>query len=259
MAQPKKSPEQLTSDILTALDERPPQPRVPLLPLIGAVLLVALVFLVLTQTTPQPTRQTDLPRTMAVQYLVTLPLSNSVTQFVRVAPGEGGRNDIYLYSSAIISDPINLTKSPAIDEVWPVPDSNGEHVAYYGINGTGVEVYLLHTDRSRAPLPLTVRAGNSALHNGFEITPTLALSFSPSQTWVAFPARSDKGDVVEVFIAQTDGQQVVRATTLNQQVIDYIWLDDNTLAVTYRSPDSTLHSVVYPLNSSGMPFATLTP
>ena len=183
---------------------------------------------------PAPTIAILTFESLEAPLLVKLPSSILGPRFVRAALGEGKSNDLYLYASTSISEPVNLTRSPAINEVWPVPDSNGEHVAYYGINGTDIEVYLLYIDRSRAPLPLTVKAGNSALHNGFEITPTLAPSFSPSQTWVAFPAHSGNGDVVEVFIAQTDGQQVVRATTLNQQVVDYVWLDNDTLIVTYQ-------------------------
>ena len=256
----RESVEQTADNLLTQIEKNPP----PRPAQYGWLIIVALLAVIVISvalgrdTSPKLQSGTTSPLVKAPP-LANLPINASGSRFLRVAPGEGGLDDIYLYSSTTISDPSNLTKSPAINEVWPVPDSSGEHVAYYGINSAGIEVYLLYVDRSRAPLPLPVKAGDSTLHAGFEITPTLAPVFSPSQTWVAFPAQSTKGDVVEVFIAQTDGQQVVRATALNQQVIDYIWLDDNTLTVTYRSPDSTLHSVVYPLNSSGLPFATLTP
>lgn len=168
--------------------------------------------------------------------------------FIMVQVGMAERDDLFLCTTMPTVTCSNLTQSPAITEVWPVLDTTVQRVAYYSVGDASTELYVLALPNGMA-LPLTVHAGMSGLHTDFEITPTLAPSFAPDGSWVAFPAQAVKGNAVELFVAQDDGQQVLRVTDLGYRVRDYIWLDDKKLVIAVQWPDDTMRYWIAQLES----------
>jgi len=169
----------------------------------------------------------------------TLAISKDGTLLVTVGPGAGETEDLFLCE---VNSPscINLTRSPSIRETWPVFDAEGKRVVCYGIGEAGADVFLIDM-LSQVMLPLTVRAGTSGLHEDYSVVPVLAPAFSPDGQWVAFPARKGQNGAIELFVARSDGQQVLRVTDLGHEIRDYTWLDSETLLVAVQWTDRTLH------------------
>ncbi|MBC7227470.1 MAG: PD40 domain-containing protein [Thermoflexales bacterium] len=133
-----------------------------------------------------------------------------------------------------------MTRSPSVREIWPALDNEGARIAVYGIGESGTDLYVIDV-ASQAMLPLTVRADTSGLHEEYQIAPVLAPAFSPDGQWVAFPARKGRNGALELFVARSDGQQVLRVTELGHELRDYTWLDSKTILIAVRWTDHTLH------------------
>ena len=178
--------------------------------------------------------------------------SATPASFILMQTGMAGRDDLFLYTTVPTITHRNLTESPAITEMWPVLDVITQRVAYYGVGEAGTDLYIQSLPDGMA-LPLTVHAGESGLHTDFEITPTIAPVFAPNSRWLAFPAQAKKHGAIELFIAQDDGQRVLRVTDLGYQVRDYIWLDDHTLVIAVQWSDGTSHHWIARLGPQGEP------
>lgn len=179
------------------------------------------------------------PPSRARSLLVLPAASATPASFLVVQPDVDGLDDIFTCGVVPTRTCTNLTSSPAVAEAWPVLDGTGQQIAYYALSDAGTELFL-RSLAAGTSIPLTVSAGKSGLHTAYEITPTIAPAFSPKGGWIAFPAQAEKGDAVELFAAQTDGQDVRRVTNLGHGVRDYVWIDDWTLVVAVVRPDGTL-------------------
>jgi hypothetical protein len=234
----------LTSAAREALQAQPPAPPVSRLavPLvIAAVLVLCLATAWMAETARRQTAQLGTAgATQANRLLALTGTSATLSGYLLVQPGAAGRDDLFLCTAAVTVTCQNLTQSPGAAEVWPVLDPTAQHVAYYGLGQAGTDLYLLALPDGTAQ-PLTLHAGESGLHSSFEITPTTGASFSPNGEWLAFPAQALKHGAVELFVAKTDGQTVLRVSNLEQNLRDYIWLDDRTLVFIVQWPDRTLH------------------
>lgn len=237
-----KSAEAIARETLIKLDQR----KAPLSSLVVPLAVLALVVLCLgiswiaqySERRPAGTRAEGRHSTPR---LIPVPVKRGAPSlFITVQTGIAERDDLFFHTVVPTTTYRNLTQSPSITEVWPVIDTTGQYVAYYGIGESGTDVYILDLSDGTA-LPLTVHAGASGLHTDFEITAMVGPAFSPNGMWLAFPAQAKDYDAIELFIAQDDGQQVLRVTDLGYQVRDYIWLDDHKLVIAVQRPDGTLH------------------
>ncbi len=168
--------------------------------------------------------------------LLTLPYSSTVSsQYVMLED-----DDLYICETVTETYSCdNLTQSPAVEEVQPVLHKDSEQIAYYGLSDSVIHLYTLEL-KSRTTSLVTLRSGETGLHTEYKILPTLAPVFSPNGQWVAFSAQSTKNNVVELFAARADGQQVLRLTDLSYQVLDYTWLNDDTILVVAQRPNGEL-------------------
>lgn len=168
--------------------------------------------------------------------LLTLPYSSTVpSRYVMLE-----NNDLYICETVTQTYSCdNLTQSPAVEEVQPVLHKDSEKIAYYGLSNSVIHLYTLDPI-SRTTTILTLRSDTTGLHTDFVILTTLAPAFSPDGAWVAFPAQSVKSEVVELFAARTDGQQVLRVTDIAYQVLDYTWLSDNELIIVFQRRNGEL-------------------
>ena len=164
-------------------------------------------------------------------------LPGTTAQLLSIKKGLGSQDDLFQCTAAF--DCVNLTQSPGITEVWPVLDAAAEKVAYYGVGEQATELHVLELSTS-AITPVTLRAGTSGLHTKFVIIPNHAPVFSPDGDWLAFPAQAHEGGAVELFVARTDGQQVLCVSDLGHQVQDYIWLDAQTLLIHVQREDDAV-------------------
>lgn len=233
--------EREATELLTELDQHRATPRPWILPaLVVLALLTCVAASILRTGLPQrqfgpvSTSPANAPR------LLSLPnTSAGAAAFLLVQPGLADRDDIF-HCTAVLSDTCaNLTNSPAFSEAWPVLDPAGRQIAYFGLGDSDAEVFL-RTLPTSTTVPLTVLAGDSGLHTDFKVASILAPAFAPDGMWIAFPARAVKGDSVELFLAQADGQKVLRATTLQYRLCDYAWLDNQTLTFLVRLPNGSL-------------------
>lgn len=206
---------------------------IPLLALL-VVAVICAVFYWQTPRTGVGSQATAVPDSATVPRLLTLPITP--THFLAVQAGLEQQDDLFLCTETFQCT--NLTQSPVLTELWPVLNASANRVAYYSLGELGTEIFVL-TLPTTTTLPVTVRAGTSGLHIDFEIITTHGPAFSPEGVWLAFLAQACKGEAVELFVARTDGQQVLRVTDLGYQVQDYVWLDVETLLVLALRPDGT--------------------
>lgn len=207
--------------------------------LLGALLVLAVLCFLFYQFYPAnglPFRRNSSSTTAdIISNLVMLPGTSSF--FLSVHPGLGNRDDLFRCTASL--ECVNLTQTPALTETWPVLDADGERVAYYGLGDNQQADLFVLTLPATTTLPVTLRAGDSGLHTDYHVIPILAPAFSPNGLWLAFPAQASKGEAVELFVARTDGQQVLRVTGLGQQLQDYIWLNNDTLIIRILKADGT--------------------
>jgi len=229
-----KSPADHAADLLK---KRPAQtPAVTwVIPL--SLIVLAIVFLVFMNQGPSIRNAgTSQPRAQVFSKHLLVLLEDS-TYFLSVHPGLGNRDDLFRCTASL--ECVNLTQTPALTETWPVLDADGERVAYYGLGDNQQADLFVLTLPATTTLPVTLRAGDSGLHTDYHVIPILAPAFSPNGLWLAFPAQASKGETVELFVARTDGQQVLRVTGLGQQLQDYIWLNNDTLIIRILKADGT--------------------
>lgn len=180
----------------------------------------------------------------------TLAVAKDGSILVTIRPGTGDKDDLFL-CDADTSSCVNLTRSPSIRETWPALDNEGSRIAFYGIGEASTDLFVVDVS-SQILLPLTVRADTSGLHKEYQIAPILAPAFSPDGQWVAFPARRDRNGSLELFVARSDGQQVLRVTDLGHEIRDYTWLDNRTILIAVRWADQTLHYWTARLEAEGV-------
>lgn len=163
--------------------------------------------------------------------------------YISVQPDTSGKGDLFYCTIVSPSLCIPLTQSPAVDETWPVLNADGDRIAYYAQSEGKVEVALLtlpplailsttiESNLVTVSVPstitvLTEQAGTSGLHIDYEVYPAIAPAFCKgSEQWIAFPGKSAKGNTVELFVAHTNGREVMQITDKDWVVRDYIWLD----------------------------------
>lgn len=176
--------------------------------------------------------------------LLTLSSASQPWKHLEIRTGVGERNDLFLATMVPTMTLQNLTQTPLVDEFWPVLDPYETRVAYYGLTDNRTDLFALTlpiSPTTAVPVTfLTLSAGNSGLHLEYEITPTLAPAFSPDGLWIAFPAQTADGKAIELFVARTDGQQVLRVTRLAYRVLDYTWASNDSLLIVARLSDSKL-------------------
>ncbi len=205
--------------------------------LLIAVIVVIVVFWAFSrQKTPQ--KQTY-GRTTPMQLMPLLFPFKNYSSLLIAKTGVAKRNDLFSCKPVAKADCQNLTNSPAVSELWPAFDLTEEHVFYYSVSESGVDLYRM-TLADRNAKPLTLNAGDSELHLNFIITPTLEALLSPNEEWIAFPAKDKKDNSVELFVARTGGQEVYRVTDLNEQIYDYFWINTKMIVVVSRSEDDIL-------------------
>ncbi len=150
--------------------------------------------------------------------------------FVDAKPGDNP--DLFL-SDVPSRTLTQLTNTPAITEAWPVFDSEGNYIAYYGLVGSMIEVYVQQIPTG-LPTIVTQQSGKSGVHVSYEIGMSAALDFSPDSKWVAFPVRSTVSSTVEIGVARADGSQVLDVFPTGHRLISYAWLDDTTLVALFQ-------------------------
>lgn len=183
--------------------------------------------------------------------IIPLPKSQHlIGTYLEVRIDTGGRNDLFYCTIVPTTTCSPLTQSPAVDEMWPVLDANGNHVAYYAQGEESTEVALLTlpptstlsagTQISVIITVLTEQAGTSGLHIDYQVSPTNAPVFSPDGKWVAFPVQATKGETSELFIARIDGRNVRQVTDKGWMIKEYVWVTKDAILMTFQRPNGKL-------------------
>ncbi len=208
------------------------------LPLLGILLILTLciVSAILYRPILSKNPVSDVVLPDASSRLLTLPYSQTVpSRFVMIED-----NDLYICETVTATYSCDyLTRSPTVEEIQPVYHKETERIAFYGQSDSVVNLYTLDLISRTLTMP-TFHSGTTGLHTDFVILTTLAPAFSPDGAWVVFPAQSVKSEVVELFAARTDGQQVLRVTDIAYQVLDYTWLSDNELIIVFQRRNGEL-------------------
>lgn len=161
--------------------------------------------------------------------------------YLSVETGTGENDDLFIYSTTFTKTIVfSLTQTPMITEAWPVLNPTADQVAYYAIRNESIDLYLLSLTNGLS-VPLTESTGNSGLHTNYEITTRTGPVFSPDSQWVAFLGQGLEFDIIELFLASTTNQQVLRVDSRGYGVYEYDWLDNSTLLVTTQSADKRIH------------------
>lgn len=208
------------------------------LPLLGILLILTLciVSAILYRPILSKNPVSDVVFPDASSRLLTLPYSQTVpSRFVMIED-----NDLYICETVTATYSCdNLTRNPTVEEIQLVYHKETERIAFYGQSGSVVSLYTLDLISRTITVP-TYHSDTTGLYTDFVILTTLAPAFSPDGSWVAFPAQSVKNDVIELFAAHTDGQQVLRVTDMAYQVLDYTWLSDDEIMIVFQRPNGKL-------------------
>lgn len=244
----KNSPESRARTILEEFDrERRPvavrRPSTFIIFFLIAIMGLAFLWLSLfssKQTPTLPPRQ-QFPQLVSIVH--TPPLNDS---YIRIGKGVGERDDLWLCVIQAPNTCTNITSSPTISESWPSLSYSGELLAYYALSDSGSEVYLYKLIEDTVQV-LTANIQDTGLHVDYHIVLNGPPKFSPNSEWLAFPAKADKSEAIEIFVVRTDGQLISRLSDIGKPISDYIWVNNNELLISIELANGDIEVQSLPL------------
>ena len=203
--------------------------------LITAAFLTMLMSFWAMLSSESSARKTDIIQTQPRPNLIPLQTKpRGVATYIKLSKGIGVRDDLWRCECEEgIEDCENITNSPNIIESWPVISSSGDQLAYYAISDSGTDLHV-YTMNAKTVQSLTTNPRESSLHTEYVIVTDYPPVFSPNDKLIAFAAKSNSTESVEIFVSQVDGLSVVKFSNLEQPLSDFIWLDNQKMVVAAK-------------------------